>query len=294
VLPAQHRDDAVGLTQLVGAQHDGFITVKGHLPIIGAATTMEVRRQANEQGTRYMTTLVTGGTGTLGRELVPLLRSRDVGTAVLSRREHPEFRTADLSTGAGLASALDGVDTVVHLAAGKVQERETRTLVSAAAEAGVGHVVLISIAGIDEIPFSYYRAKLAAERVVLDGSVPATVLRTTQFHSFAVAPFLAQRHWPVLLSPLLNVQPIDVRIVAAQLADLAAGSPQGRVPDLGGPEVLTGEDIARTVASRFEWRKRIVRVALPGRTWAAFAAGHHLVPNSRSGGRTLREYVAAL
>src|SRR5690606_35996698 len=39
VLPAQHRDDAVGLTQLVGAQHDGFVTVNRHAPLCPAGLT---------------------------------------------------------------------------------------------------------------------------------------------------------------------------------------------------------------------------------------------------------------
>ena len=36
VAAAQHRDDAVGFTQLVGAQHDGFVAIGGHVSIIGA------------------------------------------------------------------------------------------------------------------------------------------------------------------------------------------------------------------------------------------------------------------
>jgi uncharacterized protein YbjT (DUF2867 family) len=240
-----------------------------------------------------MVTLVTGGTGTLGRELVPLLRSRDVDTAVLSRSQHPEFRTGDLAAGSGISAALDGVDTVVHLAAGKNQEAETRTLLAACEAAEIGHIVFISIAGIDYIPFPYYRAKLAAEKALLSGSVPVSVLRTTQFHSFAAAPFLAQKRLPVLVSPRLSIQPIDTRVVAEQLADLAGGAPRGRVPDLGGPGVLTGDDLARAVSTRYGWRKPILPVAIPGRTWAAFAAGHHLVPQNRSGGRTFAEYLAA-
>ena len=241
-----------------------------------------------------MTILVTGGTGTLGKELVPVLRSRDAAVEVLSRRSHPAFRTADLATGAGLDAALDGIDTVVHLAAGKDQEGETRALISAAEAAGVAHLVFISIAGIDDIPFPYYRDKLAAERAVLSSGLGVSVLRTTQFHSFAAAPFLAQRHSPVLFAPRLQIQPIDVHEVAVRLADLALGSPRGRVADVGGPSVLAGHELAREVGRQFGWRKRTVDVALPGRTWAAFAAGHHLVPANRAGGRSFAGYLASL
>jgi len=240
-----------------------------------------------------MAILVTGGTGTLGRELVPVLRSRDAAVEVLSRHRHPAFRTGDLSTGAGLEAALHGIDTVVHLAAGKDQAGETRSLVDAAARAGVGHLVFISIVGIDEIPFAYFRAKLAAERVVLSSGLGVSVLRTTQFHSFAAAPFLGQRRSPVLFAPRLRVQPIDVHEVAVRLADLAVGAPRGRVADVGGPSVLAGHELAREVNRQLGWKKPIVDFALPGGTWAAFTAAHHLVPGNRSGGRTFAAYLAA-
>lgn len=241
-----------------------------------------------------MSILVTGATGTLGREVVPALRARDATVAVTSRMRHPQFRTADLDSGVGLAVALEDVDTVVHLAAGEDQEAETRNLVTAMRLGGVGRIVFVSIVGIDDIPFPYYRAKLAAERVVLESGLDAAVLRATQFHSFAAAPFIAQRRWPVMVAPRLNIQPIDVRVVADQLAGLALGDASGRAPDIGGPEILTGHELAALTAAHFGVKKRILDFGLPGRAWAGFAAGHHLVPHNRSGGRTFSEYLASV
>ncbi|GAB3606203.1 NAD(P)H-binding protein [Conyzicola nivalis] len=241
-----------------------------------------------------MVILVTGGTGTLGRELVPRLRSRDAAVEVLSRRQHPGFRTGDLSRGDGLDAALEGIDTVVHLAAGKDQAGETRGLVDAMKRHGVQRLVFISIVGIDQIPFPYYVDKLAAERTVLDSGLGVSVLRTTPFHSFAAAPFLGQRLSPVLFAPRLKIQPIDVREVAVRLADLAQGVPRGRVADVGGPSILAGHELAREVSRRFGWSKPIVDFSLPGGTWASFGAGYHLVPHHRSGGRTFAAYLASL
>jgi uncharacterized protein YbjT (DUF2867 family) len=161
--------------------------------------------------------LVPGGTGTLGRLLVSQLAEAGNDIAVLSRRRPPagvggsrgaggnrggavavDHRTADLATGAGLACALAGVGTVVHLASdprrpAAVDVAGTERLTVAAAEAGVRHLVLISIVGCDVVPTSYYRAKVRAERLVLAGPVPGSVLRAIQFHEFV--PTLAETLW---------------------------------------------------------------------------------------------------
>ena len=233
--------------------------------------------------------LVTGGTGTLGRDLVPLLRERGADVAVLSRRAAPGLRVADLQTGAGLTDALADVDTVVHLAAGKRQAEEAQHLVSACEEQGIRHIVFISIVGIERIPYPYYVAKLAAEQIVEASTVPNTIFRTTQFHQFVIGVFFApQRRLPVVFAPSLSIQPIDTRVVAEVLADAALGSPRGRLPDLGGPEVLSGRELAALYAPG----KRVFGFSLFGRIWSAFRAGHHLSPSRRADGRTFAEYLA--
>ncbi|HET9006123.1 MAG TPA: NAD-dependent epimerase/dehydratase family protein, partial [Actinomycetes bacterium] len=63
--------------------------------------------------------LVTGGTGTLGRLVVPRLRDAGAEVRVLSRRPHEpadgvEFAVGDLATGEGLDAAVDGIGTIVH------------------------------------------------------------------------------------------------------------------------------------------------------------------------------------
>jgi uncharacterized protein YbjT (DUF2867 family) len=193
------------------------------------------------------TVLVTGATGTLGRDLVPALRAGGVDPLLLSRRPDPDpaRRTADLLTGSGLRDALAGVGTVLHLAAGRDQPRAARVLLDAAAAEGVDHLVFVSIVGVDRIPLSYYRAKRAAEQVVEDGPVPWTTLRAAQFHQLVVGMFAAQRLSPVLLVPDIPLQPIDTRAVADRLVELATAAPAGRVDDLAGPEVRGLPALAR-------------------------------------------------
>ena len=238
--------------------------------------------------------LVTGATGTLGRPTVAGLRAAGHEVRSLSRRSGPGLATGDLLTGAGLPEALAGVRTVVHLASMPRQDdvAATRTLVTAAAAAGVGHLVHISIVGVDDIPLPYYRKKLGAERVVERSVVPSTVLRATQFHTLIDTIFRIQRRLPVVLAPAFAVQPIAVEEVADRLVELAGAAPAGRAPDIGGPAVRPLPELARAWLRASSTRRPVAPVRLPGKTFRAYAAGHGLVPRRPSGRRKFEDFVA--
>ncbi|HET6214308.1 MAG TPA: NAD(P)H-binding protein, partial [Micromonosporaceae bacterium] len=95
--------------------------------------------------------LVTGGTGTLGRLVVPRLRAAGYRVRVLSRHRHEsgddvEFVVGDLGTGEGLDAAVDGVETIVHCGGSpKGDGDKARNLVRAASRAGAQHLVYISV-----------------------------------------------------------------------------------------------------------------------------------------------------
>jgi uncharacterized protein YbjT (DUF2867 family) len=176
--------------------------------------------------------LVTGGTGTLGRAVV----ARLPGARVLSRRPGPGHAVGDLMTGAGLAAALSGVDTVIHCATSlrRHDVLHARRLLDACR--GGPHIVYVSIVGIEDIPLPYYRTKLAVERMIAESGLPWTVLRATQFHDLMLRLCTLQRWSPALFVPAgARFQPVDVRDVAERLVSLRR--PAGREPDFGGPEV---------------------------------------------------------
>lgn len=131
---------------------------------------------------------VTGGTGTLGAHVVPLLRASGHDVRILTRRARPaangiEYVTGDLLEGEGVEAAVDGAQTVLHLAGGpKGDDEATRALVRAATRAGVRHLVHISVIGADRSPLAWMRTKLEAERAVADSGIPWTTLRAAQFH----------------------------------------------------------------------------------------------------------------
>jgi uncharacterized protein YbjT (DUF2867 family) len=248
-----------------------------------------------------MKVLITGGTGVLGRGLVRRLQAK-AEVRVLTRRrvDRPDFIQGDLNTGAGLDAALDGVDVVAHCATAADYIRpwrdvdQTRHLLSVASTGGRPHVVFISIVGVDRIPFGYYRAKLAAERLIATSGLPWTTLRTTQFHDLALLFLVLATRGPVAVAPRgLQGQPVDVGEVADRMADLVTGDPAGRVTDLGGPEVLDGAALVRRFLQLTQGRKPVVRLPLPGKTGAAFRAGHHIVTDGILGTRTFGDYLAA-
>jgi len=182
---------------------------------------------------------VAGGTGVVGRHTVEAVRAAGHDAVVLSRSHG-----VDLVTGAGLDAALTDVDAVIDVASIETLKAAeaiefftaaTGNLVSAAADAGVAHIVLLSIVGIDRIPYDYYAGKVAQEKVIEASRVPWTIQRATQFHEFAAQMFASAKVGPLHVAPNARTQPIAAREVGERLADLAVGAPQGRVPDLAGP-----------------------------------------------------------
>jgi len=242
--------------------------------------------------------LVTGGTGTLGRPTVAHLLASGHSVRVLSRRfasadtstSQPERVIGDLTTGAGLAAAVDGTDVIVHLATslGRRDVQQARNLL--AALPGTPHVVVMSIVGIDQIPVAYYRHKLTVEHLVADSGVPYTIQRATQFHNLLDRIFTAERFLPALLAPAVTLQPIAVEDVAVRLGELVTQPPiNGHAPDIGGPERRPVPELAHAWSPR----RRVVALRLPSKIFRAYASGSALVDGTPYGHTTFEDYLGA-
>jgi len=252
-----------------------------------------------------MRVLVTGGTGVLGRKVVASAEAAGhtvrVGSRGPRRAGIPagrEWAVMELASGAGMDEAVAGVDAVIHAASDPKNSRAdvdgTRALVEACRR-GVGHLVYVSIVGIDRIPMRYYQHKLATEEVVAAGGVPWSILRVTQFHPF-IDQLLGSASRVPLVMPLpagFQVQSVEVAEVARRLVRCVGDGSGGRLPDFGGPEAMMLRDAAR------EWRavrgvkKPLLSIPLPGRAAAALRAGANTVPSGEHGTLRWRDWLHA-
>lgn len=250
--------------------------------------------------------LVTGGTGVLGGELVKRLASAGETTVrISSRRDRGEtdpdveWAQVNLETGAGLAEAVSGVDSVLHCASSPFRRTKavdvegTDKLLAAAKAAGVSHFLYISIVGIDRIPLPYYKNKLAVESVVAAGGVPWSILRATQFHTLIDMFLHALARFPVALLPTgFRFQPVDPGEVADRMLEHLAKGPAGRLPDFGGPQTRTFADLSRTWANARGVRRLYIPMPLVGKVAGGFRNAYNCTEGGQHGRITWEDWLS--
>jgi uncharacterized protein YbjT (DUF2867 family) len=202
---------------------------------------------------------VAGATGRVGRHVVDVLKGRGHEVVLMSRSTG-----VDIATGEGLVGALTGVECIIDAASWPTSEYEpakeyfttaTRNLQEEGKHAGVQRIVVVSIIGTERFAGGYGAAKIVHEQAMLDGPIPALVLRAAQFHEF-VEPLV---QWGtrdgVASVPNMRTQLVAARTVAEALADLAT-SPEPAVsagapfPELAGPREESLVEMATLLATR--------------------------------------------
>lgn len=225
---------------------------------------------------------VAGGTGAAGRKIVGAVVAAGHEAVVLARSTG-----VDITTGVGLDDALPGVSVLIDASNRTTVRRRasvaffatsTQHLLDAEKRGGVAHHVVLSIVGIDRVDLGYYEGKRKQEELVLNGDVPATVLRATQFHGFP-EQLLDQSPGPVAIIPRMLSQTVDTRDVAAELVRVALEPPRGRAPDLAGPETHEMPELARRLIRAQGMRRRVVPVTFPGAAGRAMRDGS-LIPTT--------------
>jgi len=225
---------------------------------------------------------VIGGTGVVGRHTVDSVRRAGHEAVVIARS-----RGVDVSTGKGLDDALAQVDAVIDVTSVEVPDgaaaraffgTATRNILAAEERAKVRHHVLLSIVGMERIEGNaHYAGKRLQEELVASASIPVTIQRATQFHEFAGQVVDWTRQGDVAVVPPLLLQPVAAADIGDVLAELAAGTPQGKAPDLAGPEPQDLVDMARrTLSARGESIRLVPSWQNP--VYGIEAAGDVLLP----------------
>lgn len=255
--------------------------------------------------------LVTGGTGALGQDVVAKLRSTQHRIRLLSRKPPPaihdptvEWMQGDVVNGSNLASVLSEVDIVVNCVGDAQNAYETdvlgvKRLAVTAQQTGVRHFFHISIVGIERMDVQFYRYKLEAEKAVAASRVPYSIQRVTQFHSLLDHIMSQVKILPkaVELSVAQDAcfQLIDTRDVAQYILPLLLAEPAGHLPDVGGPEILRMDEIAKVFLHAHGIIDPILVDAPEGffspNAVEAFRQGIHTVPDRRYGQVTWADYV---
>ena len=190
---------------------------------------------------------VMGGTGLIGSQVVKILNASGHEAV-----PHSPSTGVDLLSGQGLPGALKGADVVVDVANSPTFDdaslaffqTTTDNLLEAAAAAGVGHAVLLSIVGADLVPgLVYYRAKVLQEDILKSGSAPYSIVRVTQFFEFIDTALTWSADENTVRLPATLVQPIAAADVARAVADASAGRPLQGTRNVAGPEVFRLDEL---------------------------------------------------
>ena len=217
---------------------------------------------------------VIGGTGLIGSRVV-----ENLNAAGHQAVPHSQSTGVDVITGQGLDAAVAGADVVVNLTNSPTFDDASQAffrtsmgnLLAASEKGGVGHFVILSIVGVDQVPgLDYYRAKALQEDILRAGPIPFSIVRATQFMEFMDATLAMTADGDTVRLPRTPIQPIAAADVARVVAEVAAGSPLNGIVNIAGPDVYALDELGRlTLTARHD-----TRTVVTDDTAGMFAAVH--------------------
>ncbi|MDH6180780.1 uncharacterized protein YbjT (DUF2867 family) [Microbacteriaceae bacterium SG_E_30_P1] len=215
-----------------------------------------------------MKVLIAGGRGRVGSKVADLLEAKNVEVISGGLADG-----VDYIEGTRVAEVLTGVDVIVNVlntgrfdeeGAVRFFEETTRTLTAEGQRAGVTHHILLSIVGVgegDASDIGYYLGKVAQERAIREGSLPYSIVRSTQFQGYI--PVLADQYTVEgkVLAPRDLIQPVELDELVDLLVEVALGDSPVPEVEIAGPERFHLDDLLRgTLAARGDSRE-VVTVA---------------------------------
>lgn len=252
---------------------------------------------------------VAGGTGLAGRAVVEAAIAGGHQVCSLSRRPPSaearvagaEYVHADFGTGEGVDLGLAGVDALIETldarsgAGLRALPVTSVAVLSAAARAGVGRCVLLTIVRAGECSMGYYQAQAARALSYERSGMTTSVVYATQFHNLVAGIFSAGAKVGVIPAFRgISFQPISTADVARVLLDEALHGGAGHRSVLaGGPAVLSMKELAQ------EWRfitgskARVTSMPLPGPFGSFLRHGKNLVPEHAVGELSFGQWLRA-
>jgi uncharacterized protein YbjT (DUF2867 family) len=177
-----------------------------------------------------------------------------------------------------LGQTLRGVSTLINTywvrfprgrSTFKSAVQNTRTLITAAKNAGVQRIVQVSIANpSSESPLGYYRGKAKVEQAVIDSGLSYTIFRPTVIFGKEdilinnIAWFV--RHLPIFGIPgngRYGVRPIYVEDMARLVVDSVDQSGNSVLNAIG-PETFTFEELVRLIAQQVGSSVRLLHLPM--------------------------------
>ena len=239
--------------------------------------------------------LVTGGGGYVGSHIVRRLSESGERVRALVRDRHRvrrerrlegfkiEIIEGDVTVPESLSSAFDDVQSVIHTVAIAIEKggqtyeqvnyRGTVNVVDAAQSAGVGRFINLSQLGADSsLPYRFLASKGRAQEYVADSSLQWTAFCPSVIwgpedefaNTFArLIPF-SPLIYPIVGDEGSKFEPVWVEdVVTSILKALLDADSIGREFELGGPEVLTLEEIERRTLTAVGASRAMVRFPMP-------------------------------
>ena len=222
-----------------------------------------------------LTVTVTGASGFVGSHLCQALV--DAGHTVRAMTRHPDDYDGpgaavygDVSETGSLARALDGADAAYYLVHSLDRQDfeaadadAARDFSAAAKKAGVRRIVYLGGLGRDDQDLSaHLRSRREVEHLLAADGVPVTVLRAAIVIGHGGISWEITRqlvhHLPAMVVPhwaTTRTQPVALRDAVAYLVGvLEPAEAEGRVFEIGGPEVLTYAQMMQRAAQVIKHR----------------------------------------
>lgn len=215
--------------------------------------------------------LIIGGTGTVGSQVVRNLVDQGCDVRVMTRDEGKtrtlpdgvEGIVADLANPETLQPAFEGVGRMFFLVPVSPKETELGlTAVRTAKDANIERIAYMSVGlppGSERIP--HFRSKIPVERAVRESGIPYTILRPTNFYQndlWVRDLIVLQGIYPMPIGGV-GINRVDVRDIAdAAVNSLTEPGHEGKIYELFGPDVFTGDEVARIYTRHLNKKVRYV------------------------------------